>query len=171
MRAMPSHPVHAPTIVTVYGTELCADCRRTRRYLDATATPYTWIDVGSDAEVRGMLDAAGYRAMPVVALADRPGPGRAHRGRARQRHRDRRVRPARHSSIANGHARRVPASARTATLRIDGRRPPSRFVEPNVDAIIGLAAFALTGLVATVAILWLVPLLIAAAIAASLGDA
>ena len=68
MRAMPSHPVHAPTIVTVYGTELCADCRRTRRYLDATATPYTWIDVGSDAEVRGMLDAAGYRAMPVVAL-------------------------------------------------------------------------------------------------------
>ena len=65
----------------------------------------------------------------------------------------------------------MPASAGTATLRIDGRRPPSRFVEPNVDAIIGLAAFALTGLVATVAILWLVPLLIAAAIAASLGDA
>ena len=40
-----------------------------------------------------------------------------------------------------------------------------------MDAILGLAAFALTGLVATVAILWLVPLLIAAAIAASLGDA
>ena len=40
-----------------------------------------------------------------------------------------------------------------------------------MDAILGLAALGLTGLVATVAILWLVPLLIAAAIAASLGDA
>ena len=40
-----------------------------------------------------------------------------------------------------------------------------------MDAILGLAALALTGLVATVAILWLVPLLIAAAIAAWLGDA
>ena len=65
----------------------------------------------------------------------------------------------------------MPASRRTATLRVDGRRLPSRFVEPNVDAIIGLAALALTGLVATVAILWLVPLLIVAAVAASLGDA
>lgn len=68
MRAMPSHPIHAPAIVTVYGTELCADCRRTRRYLDATATPYTWIDVGSDLAIRGMLDAAGYHAIPVVSL-------------------------------------------------------------------------------------------------------
>ncbi len=65
----------------------------------------------------------------------------------------------------------MPPAAPSATLRVDGRRPPSRFVEPNVDAILGLAALALTGLVATVAILWLVPLLIAAAIAASLGDA
>jgi hypothetical protein len=53
----------------------------------------------------------------------------------------------------------------------DGRRPPSRFVETTVDALLALAAFAVTGLVATVAILWLVPLLLAAAIAASLGDA
>ena len=65
---MPSHPLHAPSIVTVYGTELCADCRRTRRYLDATATPYTWIDVGTDLAIRGMLDAAGYHAIPVVSL-------------------------------------------------------------------------------------------------------
>ena len=52
-----------------------------------------------------------------------------------------------------------------------GGMPPSRFVETIVDALLALAAFALTGLVATVAILWLVPLLLAAAIAASLGDA
>jgi hypothetical protein len=65
----------------------------------------------------------------------------------------------------------VPPAARSETLPVDGRRSPSRFVEPNVDVILGLAALAVTGLVATVAILWLVPLLIAAAIAASLGDA
>ena len=34
-----------------------------------------------------------------------------------------------------------------------------------MDALLALAAFAVTGLVATVAILWLVPLLLAAAIA------
>jgi glutaredoxin len=68
MRAMPSHPFSAPDTVTVYGTELCVDCRRTRRYLDATHTPYRWVDVGADPDQRAMLDAAGYRALPVVAL-------------------------------------------------------------------------------------------------------
>lgn len=68
MLAMPSHRLPMPETVTVYGTEWCADCRRTRRYLDATATPYRWVDVAADAEIRVMLDAAGYRSMPVVAL-------------------------------------------------------------------------------------------------------
>jgi mycoredoxin len=68
MRAMPSHPFRAPETVTVYGTELCVDCRRARRYLDATATPYRWVDVGADPELRAMLGAAGYHAIPVVAL-------------------------------------------------------------------------------------------------------
>ncbi len=62
------HRLPTPDIVTVYGTDLCVDCRRTRRYLDATVTPYRWIDVASDTVTRGMLDAAGYHAMPVVAL-------------------------------------------------------------------------------------------------------
>ena len=57
-----------PDTVTVYGADWCADCRRTRRYLDATATPYRWVDVNADPEVRGMLDAAGYRSLPVVSL-------------------------------------------------------------------------------------------------------
>jgi mycoredoxin len=69
MRAMPNLP-HLPTpdVVTVYGTEWCVDCRRTRRYLEATLTPYRWVDIAADASARRMLDAAGYRAMPVVAL-------------------------------------------------------------------------------------------------------
>ena len=63
---MPSLPT--PDVVTVYGAEWCADCRRARRYLDATVTPYQWIDVAADSDVRAMLDAAGYRAIPVVAI-------------------------------------------------------------------------------------------------------
>ena len=50
-----------------YGT-WCADCRRARRYLDATVTPYEWIDVATDADIRAMLDTAGYRAIPVVVI-------------------------------------------------------------------------------------------------------
>ena len=40
-----------------------------------------------------------------------------------------------------------------------------------MDVLLALAGLAVTALVATVAILWLVPLLLAAAIAASIGDA
>ena len=39
-----------------------------RRYLDATVTPYEWIDVAADAGIRAMLDTAGYRAIPVVVI-------------------------------------------------------------------------------------------------------
>jgi hypothetical protein len=62
--------------------------------------------------------------------------------------------------------------ARPGSARLQkGTATAVRFVETTVDALLALAAFAVTGLVATVAILWLVPLLVAAAIAASLGDA
>ena len=61
-------PLPTPDVVTVYGAEWCADCRRARRYLDVTVTPYHWVDVAADAAVRAMLDAAGYSAIPVVAI-------------------------------------------------------------------------------------------------------
>lgn len=60
-RALP-----VPDIVTVYGTHWCGDCRRARRYLDATATPYRWLDVDSDAAAQSLVEAAGYDAMPIV---------------------------------------------------------------------------------------------------------
>jgi glutaredoxin len=64
--AVPALPV--ADIVTVYGTELCVDCRRARRYLDATGTPYHWIDVAADPAKRDTLAAAGYDAIPVVVM-------------------------------------------------------------------------------------------------------
>lgn len=67
MPSMPNpRPLPIPDVVTVYGADWCADCRRAKRYLDITATPYAWIDVDADASAQAMVDAAGYRAIPVV---------------------------------------------------------------------------------------------------------
>jgi mycoredoxin len=63
---MPKLPI--PDVLTVYGADWCADCRRARRYLDATQVPYRWIDVAADAAARDVLAAAGYEAIPVLLL-------------------------------------------------------------------------------------------------------
>ena len=55
-----------PDVVTVYGVAWCVDCRRARRYLEATATQYRWIDIDIEPLARAQLDAAGYRRIPVV---------------------------------------------------------------------------------------------------------
>jgi glutaredoxin len=54
--------------ITVYGADWCGDCRRTKRYLDATGTPHVWIDTVADEAAKAMLEAAGYPAIPVVLL-------------------------------------------------------------------------------------------------------
>jgi len=61
-----SERLPVPDVVTVYGADSCADCRRPKRYLDLTATPYAWIDVDADPTAQAMVDAAGYRAIPVI---------------------------------------------------------------------------------------------------------
>lgn len=58
----------ATTTVTVYGTDWCGDCRRTKRWLAASGIEWTWIDRDADPEVRSMLADAGYLAIPVVVL-------------------------------------------------------------------------------------------------------
>lgn len=60
----------ASTIVTVYGADWCGDCRRTKRWLEATDIEWTWIDRDADPAVRTMLADAGYLAIPVVVLPD-----------------------------------------------------------------------------------------------------
>ena len=86
--------------------------------------PYRWIDVAADADIRAMLDAAGYRAIPVVAMPSGPDPGRAQRRRARERHRDRRVSSFVHAIPATRVGCRV---ARHRRRSGDGPRPPARY--------------------------------------------
>ncbi len=55
-------------VVTVYGADWCGDCRRTKRWLDASGIEWVWIDRDADPAVRSMLADAGYLAIPVVVL-------------------------------------------------------------------------------------------------------
>jgi mycoredoxin len=67
MQPMPNRAVlPIPDLVTVYGADWCVDCRRARRYLDATGIPYRWVDVAADRSAQALLDSAGYRAIPVI---------------------------------------------------------------------------------------------------------
>jgi mycoredoxin len=60
------HTLPVTDVVTVYGADWCADCRRAKRYLEATRTPYDWVDLDADPAAQALVDAAGYRAIPVV---------------------------------------------------------------------------------------------------------
>jgi mycoredoxin len=55
-----------PTVLTVYGGEWCGDCALARRYLDRRGVEYRYVDLGQDRDAQAMLDAAGYRAIPVI---------------------------------------------------------------------------------------------------------
>jgi len=69
MRAMPSHrSLPTPDVVTVYGADWCGDCRNAKRYLEQTGTPFEYVDLRADPAAQAMIDAAGYRAIPVVVM-------------------------------------------------------------------------------------------------------
>ena len=55
-----------PDVVTVYGADWCGDCRRAKGFLDATGTPYRYVDLEVDGAAQQLVDDAGYRAIPVI---------------------------------------------------------------------------------------------------------
>lgn len=57
-------------VITVYGTDWCGDCRRTKRWLEAGGHAFRWVDLNADATTRQALADAGYLAIPVVAFPD-----------------------------------------------------------------------------------------------------
>jgi mycoredoxin len=66
----PDAALHDPAIVVVYGTEWCIDCHVARRALHGAGIGYRYVDLDRDAAARRRVEAAGYRAVPVVALPD-----------------------------------------------------------------------------------------------------
>jgi mycoredoxin len=55
-----------PSIVTVYGADWCSDCRRAKRFLEATGVPFRYVDLEADPQAQQLVDDAGYRAIPVI---------------------------------------------------------------------------------------------------------
>lgn len=56
----------------VYGTRWCADCLRTRRYLESHAIPFQWIDIdqNKDAERFVIVTNHGNRSVPTIIFPD-----------------------------------------------------------------------------------------------------
>ena len=55
-----------PAVVTVYGADWCGDCRRAKRFLEASGVPYRYVDLDADPVAQRLVDDAGYRAIPIV---------------------------------------------------------------------------------------------------------
>jgi glutaredoxin len=58
--------------ITVYGGPGCADCRRSKRFLDERGIDYAWIDLADDpaAEATVMRLNRGMRVIPTIVFAD-----------------------------------------------------------------------------------------------------
>lgn len=58
--------------VRVYGASWCADCRRTKRFLDRRGVGYAWVDIDADDAGRDYVRAVqdGGTSIPVVAFLD-----------------------------------------------------------------------------------------------------
>jgi mycoredoxin len=64
--------VEEPKKIIVYGTSWCPDCRRARRVLDQSSTPYVWVDIDSDPEGKKFVEKTnnGNRTVPTIVFPD-----------------------------------------------------------------------------------------------------
>jgi len=60
------------SIITVYGTNWCSDCIRSRKYLDERQVPYRWVNVDHDPEASAYVRAInnGMRVVPTILFPD-----------------------------------------------------------------------------------------------------
>ena len=58
--------------ITVYGTEWCSDCQRSKKLLDDNNIPYTWIDISNQTEYRDYVKNLnnGYESVPTIVFED-----------------------------------------------------------------------------------------------------
>jgi mycoredoxin len=63
---------HTRTITQLYGATWCADCKRSRTFLDSHAIPYEYVDIDT---VPGAAEAVsrlnnGYKSIPTIVFSD-----------------------------------------------------------------------------------------------------
>ena len=58
--------------ITIYATNWCGDCRRTKRFLDYHKIPYQWIDIDKDKEAEKFVLQSnnGMRSVPTLVFED-----------------------------------------------------------------------------------------------------
>lgn len=58
--------------ITVYATEWCSDCQRSKKLLDDNNIPYTWIDISNQTEYRDYVKNLnnGYESVPTIVFED-----------------------------------------------------------------------------------------------------
>jgi len=61
-----------PAEITVYSTTWCADCRRSKRWLDEHGVAYATIDIEQDASAADYVRAVndGNQAVPTIVFPD-----------------------------------------------------------------------------------------------------
>lgn len=52
--------------VTLYATDWCGYCKKTRRFLDSKGIPYTEFDIEKSKEGRAAYEALGGRGIPLI---------------------------------------------------------------------------------------------------------
>ena len=60
------------SIILLYGTDWCFDCRRIRKILDSRQIQYTWINIDKDPEAAKKVEEinAGNRSVPTIIFPD-----------------------------------------------------------------------------------------------------
>ena len=57
--------------IKVYGAEWCGDCRRAKRMLERTDTPYMYIDVDADLDAKAeAIRLSGRKNIPVIVFPE-----------------------------------------------------------------------------------------------------
>lgn len=58
--------------ITVYGTDWCADCRRSKRWLDENHISYRWVNIDHDSAGEKFVIATnrGNRSVPTIVFGD-----------------------------------------------------------------------------------------------------
>ncbi|MBM4653830.1 glutaredoxin family protein [Rhodococcus hoagii] len=59
-----------PVPITVFGKPGCQGCKMTVRHLDKQGTPHQYRDVTTDPAAHEIVQALGYKALPVVTAGD-----------------------------------------------------------------------------------------------------
>jgi glutaredoxin-like protein len=58
--------------IKIYGADWCADCRRSKQFLDGVGAEYDWIDIGRDVEAAAFVRAVnnGKQIIPLIIFPD-----------------------------------------------------------------------------------------------------